>query len=255
MAAASRLPSLVMAGVVGLAFTEAVGSVHAVARTEDCPGACAMAPALECSDLVVVEKLSTKYLHRHRRGDVVMLRSPHDPREHLFARLVALEGDRVRPAPAGWGGLGTKEVPQGCCCVEDNAQSEMVRRWRTNAGATNALVKFRRPADAPPPRAARLAPSAGADSGAGGPGHARALAARAGRPGAQRGGARAGHGPGAPEARVAPRGRGLRLPGRRPTSPGGSARAAWPGGPAPPLARSPAGGGHSSMSESEPSPA
>ena len=130
MAAASRLPSLVMAGVVGLAFTEAVGSVHAVARTEDCPGACAMAPALECSDLVVVEKLSTKYLHRHRRGDVVMLRSPHDPREHLFARLVALEGDRVRPAPAGWGGLGTKEVPQGCCCVEDNAQSEMVRRWR-----------------------------------------------------------------------------------------------------------------------------
>ena len=130
MAAASRLPSLVMAGVVGLAFTEAVGSVHAVARTEDCPGACAMAPALECSDLVVVENLSTKYLHRHRRGDVVMLRSPHDPREHLFARLVALEGDRVRPAPAGWGGLGTKEVPQGCCCVEDNAQSEMVRRWR-----------------------------------------------------------------------------------------------------------------------------
>ena len=56
---------------LGLAFTEAVGSVHAVARTEDCPGACAMAPALECSDLVMVEKLSTKYLHRHRRGDLL----------------------------------------------------------------------------------------------------------------------------------------------------------------------------------------
>ena len=246
MAAASRLPSLVMAGVVGLAFTEAVGSVHAVARTEDCPGASAMAPALECSDLVVVEKLSTKYLHRHRRGDVVMLRSPHDPREHLFARLVALEGDRVRPAPAGWG-LGTKEVPQGCCCVEDNAQSEMVR-WK-------AIVKLRRrPADSPPPRLAL--PFAGADSGAGGPGHARALAALAGRPGGQRGGARAGHDPGAPEARVAPRGRGLR--GRRPTSPGGGAHTASTrprrSGVGPARRRSPAGG-HSSMSESEPSPA
>ncbi|CAM9187199.1 unnamed protein product [Phaeothamnion confervicola] len=54
------------------------------------------------------------------RGDVVSFRSPFNPDEKLVKRLIAMDGDWVRPGGGAGGGIGAPllHVPRGHCWVE-----------------------------------------------------------------------------------------------------------------------------------------
>jgi inner membrane protease subunit 2 len=68
-------------------------------------------------DRVLLDKLSAR-TYNFTRGDVVVLRSPEDPKLRLIKRLIALPGDWVT-APGTYEIL---QVPKGHCWVEgDNS--------------------------------------------------------------------------------------------------------------------------------------
>ena len=75
----------------------------------------AAAAAASSHDVVLAEKMSVR-LYRWSRGDVVLLRSPVEPRRLLIKRIVALEGDFVSPPRAS--GLAAVRVPAGHGWVE-----------------------------------------------------------------------------------------------------------------------------------------
>ena len=52
----------------------------------------------ETNDVVVLDRWSVRQL-AYKRGDVVVLRSPHEPNELLTKRVVGLPGDWIRPRP------------------------------------------------------------------------------------------------------------------------------------------------------------
>ncbi|KAH7105379.1 peptidase S24/S26A/S26B/S26C [Auriculariales sp. MPI-PUGE-AT-0066] len=52
-----------------------------------------------------------------RRGDVVYLTSPEEPKQKLVKRIVALEGDQVRPL-AGYPIEGTAKIPKNHAWIE-----------------------------------------------------------------------------------------------------------------------------------------
>ena len=72
-------------------------------------------------DVVVLDRWSAKQL-QYKRGDVVVLRSPHDPDEMLTKRIVALPGDSVRPRADPHARRPT-HVPRGQLWVEGDNES------------------------------------------------------------------------------------------------------------------------------------
>ena len=75
------------------------------------------------NDAVVLDRWSAKRFD-FQRGDVVVLRSPHDPAELLTKRVVGLPGDSVQPRPGASGGSVKTHVPRGMLWVEgDNERS------------------------------------------------------------------------------------------------------------------------------------
>ncbi|EFJ43524.1 hypothetical protein VOLCADRAFT_119055 [Volvox carteri f. nagariensis] len=53
------------------------------------------------SDLVIVEKISYKWLHKYQRGDVAVLWAPDQPHQQLVKRIIALEHDIVWDSDKG----------------------------------------------------------------------------------------------------------------------------------------------------------
>lgn len=53
-----------------------------------------MEPTLMSKDIIVSEHLSTK-LFRFSYGDIVISKSPSDPKEYICKRITALPGDRI----------------------------------------------------------------------------------------------------------------------------------------------------------------
>ncbi|KAK9844921.1 hypothetical protein WJX74_008674 [Apatococcus lobatus] len=77
------------------------------------------------ADRILINRWSAKLLHRYERGQVVLLRSPHDPDLLILKRLIGLEGDWV-VVPNH---TDIETVPQGHCWVEgDNPACSMDSR-------------------------------------------------------------------------------------------------------------------------------
>lgn len=54
-----------------------------------------MIPTIDLTgNFVLVERISTHF-RKVRRGDMVLLRSPENPRKHVIKRVVGMEGDTV----------------------------------------------------------------------------------------------------------------------------------------------------------------
>ncbi|KAG2495595.1 hypothetical protein HYH03_006195 [Edaphochlamys debaryana] len=101
----------------GIAITDTVVSVLVVEGQS-------MYPTLNgdpnFSDLVLVEKVSYKWLHNYHRGDVAVLWAPDQPRQQLVKRIIALEYDTVWDSEK----KEPTKIPQGRCWVEgDNPEA------------------------------------------------------------------------------------------------------------------------------------
>ncbi|GLC43380.1 hypothetical protein PLESTF_000427300 [Pleodorina starrii] len=71
-------------------------------------------------DLVLVEKISYKWLHKYQRGDVAVLWAPDQPHQQLVKRIIALEQDVVWDSEKGK----PTKIPQGRCWLEgDNPEA------------------------------------------------------------------------------------------------------------------------------------
>jgi len=55
-----------------------------------------MAPTIQKGDFLIVRDLAQGESRSLRRGDIVMFRSPNDPRRLYAKRIVALAGDEIR---------------------------------------------------------------------------------------------------------------------------------------------------------------
>mmetsp|Transcript_32191 Transcript_32191/g.52013 ORF Transcript_32191/g.52013 Transcript_32191/m.52013 type:complete len:165 (+) Transcript_32191:966-1460(+) len=66
-------------------------------------------------DVVFIEKVSL-WRYRYVRGDVVCFYAPDNPNRLHVKRLIALEGDYIRPRDYRWGGL--QKIPRGHGWVE-----------------------------------------------------------------------------------------------------------------------------------------
>ncbi|KAL4445430.1 hypothetical protein ABPG77_011255 [Micractinium sp. CCAP 211/92] len=64
---------------------------------------------------VLVDKLSMRFF-KYERGELVVIKSPEEPRQRLVRRLAALEGDFVSV-----GGGRMERLPKGSCWVEADA--------------------------------------------------------------------------------------------------------------------------------------
>ncbi|KAL4427956.1 hypothetical protein ABPG75_002045 [Micractinium tetrahymenae] len=64
---------------------------------------------------VLVDKLSMRFF-KYQRGELVLIKSPEEPRRRLVRRLAALEGDFVSV-----GGGKMERMPKGSCWVEADA--------------------------------------------------------------------------------------------------------------------------------------
>lgn len=54
-----------------------------------------MEPTIFSEDIILTEHITPRF-NRIHRGDVIIARSPSNPRHHICKRVVALEGDKVK---------------------------------------------------------------------------------------------------------------------------------------------------------------
>ncbi|KAI1307341.1 Mitochondrial inner membrane protease subunit 2 [Halotydeus destructor] len=71
------------------------------------------------NDIILVNKLLSRQ-YKYVRGDIVVMRSPRNPKERIVKRIVAMEGDRILPYKSS----GIVDVPKGSVWIEgDNHDS------------------------------------------------------------------------------------------------------------------------------------
>ncbi|KAJ6539227.1 peptidase S24/S26A/S26B/S26C, partial [Mycena capillaripes] len=70
-------------------------------------------------DVGLFDRVSIHTLHRHGRGEIVVLKSPYDARFELVKRIIAIEGDTVRTLPPY--PEAEVHVPKGHIWVEGDA--------------------------------------------------------------------------------------------------------------------------------------
>lgn len=100
----------------------------------------------ENNDAVVLDRWSARQF-AYRRGDVVVLRSPHEPRELMTKRVVGLAGDWVRPRDNGSGvTTAALPVPRGQLWVEgdnEHASKDSNSFGTISASLVEARVCFK----------------------------------------------------------------------------------------------------------------
>ncbi len=77
---------LVLALVLYVLASLTVQAVHVVGSS--------MNPSLRDNDLVLASKLDY-HLHRPSRGDIVIVKDPHDPAQNFIKRIIGLPGDHI----------------------------------------------------------------------------------------------------------------------------------------------------------------
>ncbi|PSC69783.1 inner membrane protease subunit 2 [Micractinium conductrix] len=101
---------------VAYAFSDCIASVRVLdpleCRADGSGGTTSGGGGSDGMITVLVDKFSLR-LFRYHRGELIVLKSPEEPRRWLARRLVGLEGDFVSVA-----GSRTERVPKGCCWVE-----------------------------------------------------------------------------------------------------------------------------------------
>ncbi|XP_076042752.1 mitochondrial inner membrane protease subunit 1-like isoform X3 [Oratosquilla oratoria] len=76
-----------------------------------------MEPTIYSEDVILTEHITPR-LNRIRRGDIIIARSPSNPRQHICKRVTGLEGDKVK------NGFATYIVPRGHVWLEgDNTRN------------------------------------------------------------------------------------------------------------------------------------
>ena len=76
-----------------------------------------MQPALQTDDIIIAEHISPR-LGRFDRGDVVLLRSPHNPKVFILKRIVGTEGSKIRTSSDG------DVVPRGHLWLEGDNKND-----------------------------------------------------------------------------------------------------------------------------------
>ncbi|XP_020526185.1 mitochondrial inner membrane protease subunit 1 isoform X2 [Amborella trichopoda] len=77
-----------------------------------------MLPTLSLTgDVVVIDRITTNF-GKIKQGDLVLLRSPENPRKVILKRVTGLEGDHIRYLSTENGHLGENIVPKGHVWVE-----------------------------------------------------------------------------------------------------------------------------------------
>ncbi|KAG8223730.1 hypothetical protein J437_LFUL003636 [Ladona fulva] len=71
-----------------------------------------MEPTIQSKNVILTENITPR-LRRIRKGDIVIARSPSNPREKICKRVIALPGDRV-----SWGLFYSDVVPRGYVWLE-----------------------------------------------------------------------------------------------------------------------------------------
>jgi len=99
----------------------------------------------EYHDLVVLDKWNARQLNI-RRGDVVVLRAPHNPDELLTKRVVGLPGDCVRPRPTARHGDEATHIPRGHLWIEgdnEHASNDSNSFGSVSVGLVEARVAYK----------------------------------------------------------------------------------------------------------------
>ena len=97
------------------------------------------------TDVVVLDKWNARQLNI-RRGDVVVLRSPHNEYEQLAKRVVGLPGDVVKPRPNALEGDEPRPIPRGQIWVEgdnDAASNDSNSFGSVAAALVEARVRYK----------------------------------------------------------------------------------------------------------------
>lgn len=77
-----------------------------------------MEPTIVSNDIVLTEHISVT-LKKFKKGDIIVCKSPSNPRQYICKRVVAMPGDKIR-----CNGFLTKVIPQGHVWLEgDNKKN------------------------------------------------------------------------------------------------------------------------------------
>lgn len=72
-----------------------------------------MEPTLFTDDIIISEHITTRFLGQFDRGDIVLFRSPTDPKTLVLKRIVATPGNKIRSS-----NLENNIIPKGHLWVE-----------------------------------------------------------------------------------------------------------------------------------------
>ncbi|XP_067850307.1 mitochondrial inner membrane protease subunit 1 isoform X2 [Heptranchias perlo] len=82
-----------------------------------------MEPTIKSYDVIISEKLSRQF-HRIEKGDIIIAKSPNDPKMNICKRVIGLEGDKVFANSPPNAFKSHRYVPKGHVWLEgDNLQN------------------------------------------------------------------------------------------------------------------------------------
>ncbi|XP_076047807.1 mitochondrial inner membrane protease subunit 1-like isoform X2 [Oratosquilla oratoria] len=98
-----------------------------------------MEPTIYSEDVILTEHITPR-LNRIRRGDIIIARSPSNPRQHICKRVTGLEGDKVKN---GFATYIDGAPPHWKLTVRAYLNENLPERWIGRGGEVdNLLLKW-----------------------------------------------------------------------------------------------------------------